>query len=199
MEQDNRERLLAAATKLFADSGFDNVSIRAIASEAQANSALISYYFGSKQQLYDAVILHQIKTLEAFLSEDFSVLDPREVFRRHAAAMQQLHHENPALLKFICREFGTPSEHFNILIKKVAPRLYAALADALQRGIQQGLFRPDLRIRPAIILWMGMVNFYYLSQNLHSRVIGQEQADEHEDTYLQQALQIFLQGLERRN
>ena len=113
--------------------------------------------------------------------------------------MQQLHHENPALLKFICREFGTPSEHFNILIKKVAPRLYAALADALQRGIQQGLFRPDLRIRPAIILWMGMVNFYYLSQNLHSRVIGQEQADEHEDTYLQQALQIFLQGLERRN
>ncbi len=199
MEEENRQRLLRAATKLFAASGYDNVSIRSIAKEAQANSAMISYYFGSKQQLYDAVIRNQMKSLESFLTEDFGAMDPREVFQRHAEAMQKLHRANPAMMKFICQEFSNPTEHFDILIKKMAPRLYIALAAALERGIQQGLFRPEISVRPAIILWLGMVNFYYLNQNIHSRIAGQEKADEHEDTYLQQALQIFLTGIERRH
>lgn len=199
MEPDNKNRLLMAAIELFAEFGYDKVSIRKIAEKAQANSAMISYYFGSKQNLYDAVILYQVKSLEDFLSRQLDTLDPREILKYHAEAMQKLHRENPTLMKFICREFSEPTEHINVLLKRVAPRLYATLASALKRGIEQKLFRPDLKIRPTIILWMGMVNFYYLSHNLHSRVIGPEDSDEHEDTYLRQALSIFLQGIERRS
>ena len=53
------EKIKKAATKLFGKHGFYNVSIKEIAEEAGTNSALISYYYGGKQQLYTAVIAQQ--------------------------------------------------------------------------------------------------------------------------------------------
>ncbi len=55
-----RQRLLLAALKLFAAHGFAKTSIRDIASEAQANVAAISYYFGDKQNLYRTVFVEPL-------------------------------------------------------------------------------------------------------------------------------------------
>ncbi len=44
-----------AAEKLFAVNGFDGTSVRDIAQEAGVNVAMISYYFGSKEKLMEAV------------------------------------------------------------------------------------------------------------------------------------------------
>jgi AcrR family transcriptional regulator len=46
---------LDAAERAFAEAGFHGATTRAIAEGAQANPALIHYYFGSKEQLYEAV------------------------------------------------------------------------------------------------------------------------------------------------
>lgn len=48
--------ILDAAERVFAESGFHGASTRAIAQEAQANAALIHYYFGTKEALFEAVI-----------------------------------------------------------------------------------------------------------------------------------------------
>ena len=47
--------ILDAAQKLFAENGFDGTSVRDIAQEAGVNVAMISYYFGSKEKLMEAV------------------------------------------------------------------------------------------------------------------------------------------------
>ena len=52
VSQDTRQRLLVAATLVFAEKNFDGASIRDIAQHAQANSALVQYYFGGKEGLY---------------------------------------------------------------------------------------------------------------------------------------------------
>lgn len=49
-------RILDGAQKLFSNNGFEGVSMRAIAAEAQVNLASIVYYFESKEGLYFAVI-----------------------------------------------------------------------------------------------------------------------------------------------
>ncbi len=51
-----RQRLIEAATLLFSESGFDGVGLREIAQKAKANVAMISYHFGSKEGLYEAVL-----------------------------------------------------------------------------------------------------------------------------------------------
>ncbi len=58
------EKLLDAAAQLFDNKGYFNVSIKEIGLTAGCNSALISYYFGSKQKLYQAVVLRQLDFLQ---------------------------------------------------------------------------------------------------------------------------------------
>lgn len=53
---DKRAQILAVAEQLFADNGFDGTSVRDIAQLANVNLAMISYYFGSKEKLLEALI-----------------------------------------------------------------------------------------------------------------------------------------------
>lgn len=48
---DTRGRILAAATKAFAQRGFDAVTVRDITAAAGVNGAAINYHFGSKERL----------------------------------------------------------------------------------------------------------------------------------------------------
>lgn len=51
-----RDAILAAARERFAKSGFDKTSIRAVAADAEVDPALVHHYFGTKQQLFAAVV-----------------------------------------------------------------------------------------------------------------------------------------------
>lgn len=51
-----RDRLLTAARKLFAEHGFRSASVRRITHAANANLGAITYHFGSKEALRDAVV-----------------------------------------------------------------------------------------------------------------------------------------------
>jgi AcrR family transcriptional regulator len=51
-KQDTREAILDAARDAFAERGYDGASIRAIASGAGVDPALVHHYFGNKHQLF---------------------------------------------------------------------------------------------------------------------------------------------------
>lgn len=55
-DENSKQRILNAATKLFATQGFDGTSIRQICKEADANICMISYFWGGKQELYNGII-----------------------------------------------------------------------------------------------------------------------------------------------
>jgi AcrR family transcriptional regulator len=48
-------RILAAATRLFVESGYERTTIRAVAAEAGVDPGLVMHYFGSKQGLFRQV------------------------------------------------------------------------------------------------------------------------------------------------
>ncbi len=56
MAADKREHILSVAERLFGEKGFDGTSVRDIAQAAGVNLAMISYYFGSKEKLLEAMI-----------------------------------------------------------------------------------------------------------------------------------------------
>lgn len=61
---DTRQRLVETAAVLFADRGFDNVTVREICNAADANVAAINYHFGDKAGLYRAVIALAISVMQ---------------------------------------------------------------------------------------------------------------------------------------
>ncbi|MEV7970639.1 TetR family transcriptional regulator [Sphaerisporangium sp. NPDC088356] len=66
----SEERILAAARTVFAERGFERATIRAIASMAEVDPALVMQYFGSKQELFDlAVRIPAIPPLNGGLDE----------------------------------------------------------------------------------------------------------------------------------
>jgi len=61
-EKDTRQRLLEAACAVFAEKGYANATVAEICGRAGANIALVNYYFGDKESLYDCVWRHAFKT-----------------------------------------------------------------------------------------------------------------------------------------
>lgn len=51
----SKDKIFQSAQELFAQKGFRDVSVREIASHAGVNSALVGYYFGGKNALFDEV------------------------------------------------------------------------------------------------------------------------------------------------
>ena len=70
--QATRERILDAAEKLFAERGYHGVSIRDVTGAADVDVALVSYHFGSKQGLLDAVLMRRAADLN---DERLALLD----------------------------------------------------------------------------------------------------------------------------
>lgn len=56
---DKQIQIMEAAERLFADRGFAGTSVRDIAEAAGVNLAMISYYFGSKEKMMEAVFQHR--------------------------------------------------------------------------------------------------------------------------------------------
>ncbi|ORA35548.1 TetR family transcriptional regulator [Mycobacterium aquaticum] len=82
---DTRERILVSARELFARNGIDKTSIRAIATDAGVDPALVHHYYGTKTQLFAAAIHIPI--------DPMTVIGPlREV------PIEQLGHTLPSIL-----------------------------------------------------------------------------------------------------
>ena len=60
---DTHDRIFLAAERLFADNGFDGVSVREIVQAADVNLAAVSYHFGSKSELFLAVFRRRTRQL----------------------------------------------------------------------------------------------------------------------------------------
>ena len=58
-----RERILDAAEELFAQRGFEGVSVRQIMTKAEADVSLAYYHFESKRDLFDQVMLRRVEYL----------------------------------------------------------------------------------------------------------------------------------------
>lgn len=77
------ERILDAAEYEFSQKGYSETSLRVIAQQAGVTQALLSYYFGSKQGLYESVFMRRSQTIvqerELGLAELFATTEKPKV------------------------------------------------------------------------------------------------------------------------
>jgi AcrR family transcriptional regulator len=79
MSIETKEKLLKVATHLFAEKGFHNTSIRDIAQKTKVNSSMISYYFKSKNGLFEEILkTHTEKVLKLIKTPEIERLSPNK-------------------------------------------------------------------------------------------------------------------------
>lgn len=67
-----RQRITDAAFRLFANKGYSSTSIQDIADAATVKKAIVYYYFGSKEGLYQSLLSEGSANLKAFMNHAFS-------------------------------------------------------------------------------------------------------------------------------
>jgi AcrR family transcriptional regulator len=68
-QPETRQRILEAATRLFAAQGFRRVTVRDICREAGANVAAVNYHFGDKMGLYTTVVDEAVSAIRDVAAE----------------------------------------------------------------------------------------------------------------------------------
>lgn len=139
---DTRDRLLAAAERLFAERGVANVSVRAIAAEAGVNWSLVGYYFRGKYGLLAEVYRRQCATLnaerferlagarrkglqleaviEAFVRPALSAIQSRQFSRLRAMLAAE---EAPLFAQLRAENFNQSSRAFVAALRECLPEL----------------------------------------------------------------------------
>ena len=69
MITDKKEHIMNAAIELFAEKGFEGSSIRDLAARADVNVAMVNYYFGSKDKLFEAIVAYKAGFMRGKLDE----------------------------------------------------------------------------------------------------------------------------------
>lgn len=69
MSMDKKTHIMEVAIELFAEKGFEGTSIRDLATKADVNVAMINYYFGSKEKLFECMVKQKAAYTKDILEE----------------------------------------------------------------------------------------------------------------------------------
>ena len=140
---DRRQQLLDVAERLFAQKGYEAVSIRDLASEAGVNVAMVSYYFGSKDKLFEALIESKMpRTRERLEELAASGLSPWEKLSQVIDMYAEKFFAGRAFHRVVMREMSLQQrpEHVN-LIAGYMERNIELIRGFIVEGQEKGIFR----------------------------------------------------------
>lgn len=137
------ENILFAAEKLFAEKGFEGTSTREISKAANVNISMISYYFGSKEKLYERLVEYRMSEGQFFAKDILERTDINEWQKierivdqfsgrvRHHKCFyrimqrEQLYTENPQIVEFL---------------KQTKMGFISMYSQVLESGLKKGIF-----------------------------------------------------------
>ncbi|MCC7403298.1 MAG: TetR/AcrR family transcriptional regulator [Bdellovibrionales bacterium] len=146
----SKEQLLAAAIKLFAEKGFEAVTVREVAREANINFGLIRYYFTDKTGLYRACIQKygqtRLDSARRFLEPATSLADFKLKLRYAIEDIIEAQLQDPSLTKLALREVESENsiadDIFRDTLIVMAKSFIRFFADAQKKGFMNSAVDP---------------------------------------------------------
>jgi AcrR family transcriptional regulator len=161
-----RRRILLAAAEEFAAGGLFGARVDQIARRAETNERMLYYYFGSKEQLFTAVLEHALAALvEAERTLELDGIAPIEAMTRLAHFVWDYYRDHPELLRLINNENLHEARYIkgSNRIRELISPIVATLTAILDRGQKAGLFRTDVDPLKFYIVLSGLG--YYIVSN----------------------------------
>lgn len=196
---EKQKLIMETAEKLFATNGFDATSIRDIATAGSFNSAMISYYFGSKEQLMEGILVYRTTKLETVIADLLLTLqDPLEKMLavNRFYIQKVLQHKYFYLLIFQIQSL--PEKH--VLIRNFYNTLryknFELLNDIIKDGQQQGIFKEEINTSFLLFVISGTMNNFLVNQDYYRNVNQIQGLSEEEfNSHIKEALGELLTGI----
>jgi AcrR family transcriptional regulator len=176
---DKRSQILIAAEELFAEKGVEGTSVRDIAHLAGVNLAMISYYFGSKEKLFEALIEYRsgytTDVLED-LASDESLTPMGKMFKLIDFYVDRIF-SNHRYHNIITRQFSTMhSSELKESVMRMKERNLEQIRKIMEDGEKKAVFRKvDLEMTMGTLL--GTISQMTLSKDFYCRILGMWPSD----------------------
>jgi AcrR family transcriptional regulator len=161
--QTTREAILRAAIKVFAKHGFAGGRIEQISKAAKSYDRMIYYYFGSKEELFIAVIeetYRRFNEAESELALDLS--RPVQALQAVVRFIWGYYQKNPEFITLLNSENLHRGRHISRSMREYSSPAITILAKVLRSGAELGVFRADLAARD-LYLMIASLGYFYLS------------------------------------
>ncbi|ESU19147.1 transcriptional regulator [Flavobacterium cauense R2A-7] len=145
---DKQIEILQVAENLFAEQGFDGTSVRDIAKSANINIAMISYYFGSKEKLLEALILYRISDMRLQMENLYrEELTPIEKIDRLIELYIKRIHQNKGMYQIIHFEISSGKRIINCdAFNEMKKNNLEVLKNIIKEGQDKNIFNKDVNV-----------------------------------------------------
>lgn len=177
---DTRERLLDAATRLFAERGYYGASISNIADELQLTKQALLHHFGSKGKVYIAAVTRQAVQIRSLLAE---------ATETHAAPEDQLDAFFLSLCGFGLEDPDQLLVFVREIIDQQIPAKTSGVQDILEtlvtlvQATDRWKGRPAAEAMAVVCQCFGAVQFFLSTEVAQGAVFGSEAYEAARDTH----------------
>lgn len=188
--------ILIAANQLFAEHGFDGVSINDVAIEAGVSKSNVFHHFGTKQNLYLAVLkaaFGEFQTLTEHLAPGRATLNERlnQFSNAHLEQMTAC----PQSVRLVLRELlQNQPQHSKELAENAARDQFVNLLQFLAEAQKDGEIREEIDLSVLALLMVGADVFMFQIKSLLQHMPEVKFADDHQ-YYAQKVADILSLGI----
>lgn len=195
------DRILNAATVLFAERGFAETSLRTITGMADVNLAAVNYHFGSKKELIQAVFTRFMtpfcreldKRLTVYSESPGKPLSPEpllvDLFAAFEAVTREIDEPPQRFMKLLGLAYAQSQEHLRLNIIEQFGDTYGRYTVLLKQSLPE---MSDITFYWRLYFMLGAAVFTLSS---FDSIRGILNADYQEDTALVDAIELMIPSL----
>jgi TetR/AcrR family transcriptional regulator len=143
VSEQTKKKILEAALTIFAREGFFNAKLREMARIAGTTHSLISHHFGSKEDLWRAVVDYGLKLNEDRLRQIIDsqgTADPVELYKKFITSYISFVAKHTELSKILLHNNSRTSPHLDYIIEK-QKRLHTIIEPVFNKAQECGYFK----------------------------------------------------------
>jgi AcrR family transcriptional regulator len=196
-KRDSRGALLDATSDLLSERASLEISLSDIAARSGLNSALIKYYFGSKEGLLLAVLERDAERSMAALQSLVEMpMSAAQKLRIHISGIINTYYRAPYLNRLITHMVaqGEPSSAKRVVELFVEPMI-AAYRAIVRQGVEEGVFRP---VDPGLLYYSvvgASEHIFYASYALPTIMGAAQLTEETKQHYVRHVVDLCLGGI----
>jgi TetR/AcrR family transcriptional regulator len=202
---ETQQQILKAAMKHFAEYGYHGASIAKIAEEAKVSKSLIFWYFESKSVLFQFLIDNFIQACKSSLSTTGPAGDARAKIEKLIDIYWEFIGENLWFVRIFINWFmqldsqeknkdAEESQKKILAVREIHKEFRQIFTDYLIEGKEQGIFRQDLDVTSAAILFVSSLEGILLQF-----LVDQMDAKEMGKNFFQSVKKNLIEGLLKKD